>query len=88
MQREVEDLQQRLQSALSTKSSDKQTISNLERKLAEERRQRSSLESQLNQERKNRKQEEARAAQVLIQYILSIRMIWYNTLPPGHAKVK
>lgn len=63
MQREIEELQQRLQSALSTKSLDKQTISNLERRLAEERRLRSSLESQLSQERKNRK-EEARAAQV------------------------
>ncbi|KAJ8959099.1 hypothetical protein NQ318_022356 [Aromia moschata] len=63
MQREIEDLQQRLQSALSTKSSDKQTIGNLERRIAEERRLRSSLESQLNQERKSRKQEEARAAQ-------------------------
>lgn len=65
LQRDVEDLQQRLQGALSTKSSDKQTISNLERRLAEERRLRSNLESQLNQERKNRKQEEARAAQVI-----------------------
>ncbi|CAH1108244.1 unnamed protein product [Psylliodes chrysocephalus] len=67
LQRDVEDLQQRLQGALSTKSSDKQTISNLERRLAEERRLRSNLESQLNQERKNRKQEEARAAQVAAQ---------------------
>ncbi|XP_072393968.1 macoilin isoform X1 [Diabrotica undecimpunctata] len=67
LQRDVEDVQQRLQSALSTKSSDKQTISNLERRLAEERRLRSNLESQLNQERKSRKQEEARAAQVAAQ---------------------
>lgn len=70
LQREGEDFQQRLQSALSTKSSDKQTISNLERKIAEERRLRSNLESQLNQERKNRKQEEARAAQVIIKLTL------------------
>ncbi|CAH1966343.1 unnamed protein product [Acanthoscelides obtectus] len=65
LQRELEDIQQRLQSALSTKSSDKQTISNLERRIADERRLRSSLESQLNQERKSRKQEEARAAQAV-----------------------
>nr|CAH7763382.1 unnamed protein product [Callosobruchus chinensis] len=65
LQREMEDIQQRLQSALSTKSSDKQTISNLERRIAEERRLRSSLETQLNQERKSRKQEEARAAQAV-----------------------
>lgn len=67
MQREIEELQQRLQSALSTKSLDKQTISNLERRLAEERRLRSNLESQLSQERKNRK-EDARAAQVIISF--------------------
>nr|XP_023025770.1 macoilin-like [Leptinotarsa decemlineata] len=67
LQRELEDVQQRLQSALSTKSSDKQTMSNLERRIAEERRLRSNVESQLNQERKNRKQEEARAAQVAAQ---------------------
>ncbi|KAG5888951.1 hypothetical protein JTB14_012210 [Gonioctena quinquepunctata] len=67
IQRELEDIQQRLQSALSSKSSDKQTISNLERRIAEERRLRSNVESQLNQERKSRKQEEARAAQVAAQ---------------------
>lgn len=64
MQRELEDLQQRLHHSTSTRASDKQTINNLERRIAEERRIRSNLESQLNQERKNRKQEEARAAQV------------------------
>ena len=67
MQREIEDLQQRYQSAISSRASDKQTISNLERRVAEERRTRCNLESQLNQERKSRKQEEARAAQVRIQ---------------------
>lgn len=64
MQREIEELQQRYQSVVSSRASDKQTISNLERRVAEERRARCSLESQLNQERKSRKQEEARAAQV------------------------
>ncbi|XP_044253573.1 macoilin [Tribolium madens] len=67
MQREIEDMQQRYQSVASSRASDKQTISNLERRVAEERRARCSLESQLNQERKNRKQEEARAAQVVAQ---------------------
>ncbi|XP_063916196.1 macoilin isoform X2 [Zophobas morio] len=67
MQREIEDLQQRYQSAISSRASDKQTISNLERRVAEERRTRCNLESQLNQERKSRKQEEARAAQVVAQ---------------------
>lgn len=64
MQREIEELQNKFQSALSSKASDRQMISNLERRLAEERRNRSSCESQLAQERKNRKAEEARAAQV------------------------
>ncbi|CAH1116292.1 unnamed protein product [Phaedon cochleariae] len=67
LQREMEDVQQKLQSALSTKSSDKQMISNLERRITEERRLRLNLESQLNQERKSRKQDEARAAQVAAQ---------------------
>lgn len=63
MQREVEELQNKLQSVTSTKSADKQTISNLERRVADERRLRTNCEAQLSQERK-RKQEEARAAQV------------------------
>lgn len=66
LQRELEEYQQRLQSATSTKSSDKQTINNLERRIADERRLRVNLESQLCQERKSRKQEEARAAQVFM----------------------
>lgn len=64
MQRELEELQNKLQNALNCKASDRQTISNLERRLADERRNRSNCESQLVQERKNRKAEEARAAQV------------------------
>ncbi|XP_018324544.1 macoilin [Agrilus planipennis] len=67
LQREVEDLQSRLQSSNSSRQNDKQTISNLERKLAEERRLRTNSEAQLAQERKSRKQEEARAAQVAAQ---------------------
>lgn len=66
MQRELEDMQQRLQSALSSKSSDRQQINSLEKRIADERRLRASLEQQLNQERKSRKQEEARAAQVIV----------------------
>ncbi|KAL3274663.1 hypothetical protein HHI36_016043 [Cryptolaemus montrouzieri] len=64
LQREVEELQQRLQNVQSSRTTEKQNLTNLERRLAEERRLRSNLESQLNQERKSRKQEEARAAQV------------------------
>ncbi|KAK9887915.1 hypothetical protein WA026_000218 [Henosepilachna vigintioctopunctata] len=67
LQREVEELQQRLQNVQSSRTTEKQNLTNLERRLAEERRLRSSLESQLNQERKSRKQEEARAAQVAAQ---------------------
>lgn len=64
LQRQIDDLQDRLQNASSSKQADKQVIGNLERRMTEERRLRSNLESQLNQERKNRKQEEARLAQV------------------------
>lgn len=67
MQRELEDMQQRLQSALSSKASDRQQINSLEKRIADERRLRASLEQQLNQERKSRKAEEARAAQVAAQ---------------------
>ncbi|CAH0563797.1 unnamed protein product [Brassicogethes aeneus] len=69
MQREVEELQQRLQSAHSCRSQDKQTIGQLERRLTDERRQRGTLESQLTQERKSRKQEEQRAAQAAAQQL-------------------
>lgn len=65
LQRQIEDLQERLQNVTASKQADKQAIGNLERRVMEERRLRSNLESQLNQERKSRKQEEARLAQVL-----------------------
>lgn len=64
LQRQMEDLQERLQSAQASKQADKQAIANLERRVAEERRLRSSADAQLAQERKSRKQEEARFAQV------------------------
>lgn len=64
LQRQMEDLQERLQSAQAFKQADKQAIANLERRVAEERRLRSSADAQLAQERKSRKQEEARFAQV------------------------
>ncbi|CAG9857973.1 unnamed protein product [Phyllotreta striolata] len=67
MQRDVDELQQRLQAAQGAKAADKQTIGMLERRLADERRSRAGVEAQLNQERKSRKQEEARAAQVAAQ---------------------
>lgn len=67
MQREVEELQNKLQSASSSRASDRQAISNLERRVAEERRVRANCEAQLAQERKSRKQEEARVAQVAAQ---------------------
>ncbi|KAB0793090.1 hypothetical protein PPYR_12710 [Photinus pyralis] len=67
LQREIEELQSRLQGANSVRQTDRQTISSLERRIAEERRLRSNCEAQLSQERKNRKQEEARAAQVAAQ---------------------
>lgn len=66
MQRELEELQNKLQIALNTRNADKQAINNLERRIADERRARTNAEAQLTQERKNRKQEEARAAQVII----------------------
>lgn len=72
MQRELEELQNKLQNVLSCKASDRQTINNLERRLADERRNRSNCESQLAQERKNRKAEEARAAQVKFFVLLQI----------------
>lgn len=56
---EHDDLQQRLNTVLSSRQADRQTISSLERRIADERRQRSHLESQLAHERKHRKQEEA-----------------------------
>lgn len=65
MQREIDELQSKLQSASSTRNADRQAINNLERRVAEERRARTNCEAQLAQERKNRKQEEARAAQVI-----------------------
>lgn len=65
LQHTVEELQNKLQSILSSKAVDRQTINNLERRFAEERRLRLSSEAQIVQERKNRKLEEARAAQVL-----------------------
>ncbi|KAK5641717.1 hypothetical protein RI129_010264 [Pyrocoelia pectoralis] len=67
LQREIEELQNRLQSVNNVRQADRQTISSLERRIAEERRLRSNCEAQLSQERKNRKQEEARAAQVAAQ---------------------
>ncbi|XP_019868737.2 macoilin-1 [Aethina tumida] len=67
MQREMDELQQRLQSVQTARAADKQTISGLERRLADERRTRAGLEAQIAQERKTRKQEEARAAQVAAQ---------------------
>lgn len=67
LQREIEELQNRLQSASNARQTDRQTISTLERRIAEERRLRSNCEAQLSQERKSRKQEEARAAQVAAQ---------------------
>ncbi|ERL85426.1 hypothetical protein D910_02846 [Dendroctonus ponderosae] len=67
LQRQVDDLQERLQNAQSAKQTDKQTIATLERRLTEERRLRANVDSQLAQERKNRKQEEARLAQVTAQ---------------------
>ncbi|XP_060522754.1 macoilin-1 isoform X2 [Cylas formicarius] len=60
LQRQLDDVHERLQSATASKCSDKQSIGALERRVNEERRLRTSLESQLNQERKIRKQEEAR----------------------------
>lgn len=71
MQRELEELQNKLQNALSSRNADKQSINNLERRVAEERRARTNAEAQLTQERKNRKQEEARAAQVIFKEFLA-----------------
>lgn len=67
LQHSVEELQNKLQSALSSRAVDRQTITNLERRIIEERRSRVNCEAQIAQERKNRKQEEARAAQVIIE---------------------
>ncbi|KAL1494375.1 hypothetical protein ABEB36_009984 [Hypothenemus hampei] len=67
LQRQIDDLQERLQNAHSCKQTDRQTINNLERRLTEERRLRTNVDSQLAQERKSRKQEEARMAQVAAQ---------------------
>ncbi|KAI4456243.1 macoilin [Holotrichia oblita] len=67
LQHTVEELQNKLQSILSSRAADRQTISNLERRVADERRSRLNCEAQIAQERKNRKQEEARAAQVAAQ---------------------
>lgn len=72
LQHTVEELQNKLQSALSSRAADRQTISNLERRVAEERRTRLSCETQIAQERKNRKQEEARAAQVIYECLISL----------------
>lgn len=52
----------RIQEMITSRQTDRQTIQNSERRLAEERRQRQSLESQLNAERKHRKQAEEKAA--------------------------
>ncbi|XP_022916608.1 macoilin-1 isoform X2 [Onthophagus taurus] len=67
LQHNVEDLQNKLQSSQSTKNTDRQMISYLERKVQEEKRNRQNCEAQIAQERKSRKQEEARAAQVAAQ---------------------
>lgn len=71
LQREVEELQNRLQSTSSARATDRQTISTLERRISEERRLRSNCETQLAQERKSRKQEEARAAQVSVNLFIA-----------------
>ncbi|EEB13966.1 Macoilin, putative [Pediculus humanus corporis] len=60
-----EDLQTRLHSLVSGRQLDKQTMSQLEKKLAEERRARGSCEAQLAAERKAKKAEEAAAAQAI-----------------------
>ncbi|XP_050298169.1 macoilin-1 isoform X2 [Anthonomus grandis grandis] len=67
LQRQIDDLQERVQGAHAARQSDKQTIGQLERRMQDERRLRLSLESQLNQEKKNRKQDEARLAQLTAQ---------------------
>lgn len=50
---------------MTARQQDKQTISQLEKKLAEERRTRSSIENQLSSERKAKKAEEAAAARAV-----------------------
>lgn len=64
-------MQSKLQNAIAARNTDKQTINNLERRVAEERRARNNAESQLTQERKSRKQEEARAAAQVIKIIVT-----------------
>lgn len=63
LQHSNEELQTKLHNVTTLRTNDRQTITNLERRLAEERRSRAQLETQLAQERKNRKQQEQQAAQ-------------------------
>lgn len=65
LQHHNDDLQARLHGLVTARQMDKQTISQLEKKLAEERRARGTCEAQLAAERKAKKAEEAAAAQAV-----------------------